>query len=541
MTYHEVFGTVRALMQRAPTAESVGLVMDLAAHLAPHEEREVLSYVQQVMARQYDTEARALFKASASKDFEAYCRTLDWAHDLQWFHRVLCLELKLWLEASNPYVLVLVLPPGHAKSTYARKALGWMCGRDPTSRIAYATYSQDVADEMSLLFKSEVMGSPEHREVFPDCQLPGATSRRAPGLRDTIARYDLVDRFGARTGGSIRFTSLGGPLTSLRCDAIVIDDPIKDPKAAASKVLRDDQMRWVTRVAMTRKRPGRPLRLMVVITRWHHDDVVGRLKEDGHDTREVRFEALKNEVDHPEDPRESGEALWPAVYDETAWERLRELDPPGFWALGQGAPTGEEGAEIKAGWLRYYRELPPGRFIQSWDLKQGSTDARSSEAVGQLWLQPDEDPERLMLVSERAGVWDWTETLMEFDRAQDEPGWFESELILVEAKGDGTNLISVRGGEFPIEGIQPDGDKRWRMRKCAPVYRAGRIEYPHPQDAPWIIGHRDQVTSFPASTKDDRVDAESQVINFVLLEGLDYIDPRDLLDAQEEALRILGY
>jgi predicted phage terminase large subunit-like protein len=459
--------------------------------------------------------------------FRIFVALMKPQYDLEWFHEVICEEIQKWADAKDPYTLLFSMPPGHGKSEYAKLASAWLIARDLDNRIAYASYAQQFADDQGADVQA-IVDSQEFRHLFGHL----INSRRAVtdetrGAKRTAGYFEVIGG-----DGSFKTVGRGGGLTGKRLDIGIVDDILKDDQEAYSQTIRDQSYRWYNRVLGTRKRPKRPYRRLILATRWHLDDLSGRIKSSGVPYVELRFEALREDMSDPRDPRAYGEALWSDVETQESLERIREQDPEGFAALYQQNPVIAGGNIIRDDWIQTYMHLPdcPGTWYQSCDPKHGSRDPASSDFVNQLWFQPDDWPGRLYLVNEVRGVLGTTESLDAWDQCQVMEVWNRTSVRFIEEKGDGVTIIDMRRDQVPgIIGVQPSGTKELRLRRVAAYYRAGNIYYPDESIAPWIRAHRAQVLNFPMDAKDDMVDAETQIIEQVLFP----VDRDDTLTAEQ--------
>lgn len=476
--------------------------------------------------------AREAIAELARRHFRFFVALVKPKYKLQWFHEVICEAVQKWADADKPYVLMFSMPPGHGKSEYAKLAAAWLIARDVDARLAYASYAQEFANTQGADVQN-IVDSPEYRHYFGDL----INSRRVvtDESRGAKRTADFFETVGG--DGSFKTVGRGGGLTGFRLDFAVIDDILKGDQEAFSDTIRNQSYRWYRREVCTRKRPGRLLKYLILATRWHLDDLSGRIKASGVPYVEIRFPALCDGTGGDYDPREIGEALWPDVETKESLEAIRAEDPEGFAALYQQDPVKEGGNIIKDQWIQTYTELPdgPGTWYQSCDPKHGSKDPASSEFVNQLWFQPDMWPGRLYLVAEVRGILDTTECLDLWDQCQVMAQWNKTAFRYIEEKGDGITIISMRRQTIPgIIPVQPEGNKQLRLRRVAPYYRAGNIYYPHESIAPWILAHKMQVLNFPLAPKDDIVDAESQIIEQVLFphDSDDTLGATDVHDIQ---------
>lgn len=257
-------------------------------------------------------------------------------------------------------------------------------------------------------------------------------------------------------------------------------------------------------------------------TRWHHDDLAGRLlagMDDEHGDRwvEVNLPAIAG----PDDPlgRDEGQALWPVRYDVADLAKIRHAVGPAAWqSLYQGAPTTDEGGifpRSKWSWYDAPRwtvdqhgacwRLGQGPVWQSWDMAfKGNAD--SDFVVGQVWTADGADR---YLLDQVRGRWTFTETCDQLVKLSGR--WPEARLKLVEDKANGTAVIdslnSQVGGMVPVE---PQGSKLARAHAVSPLVHAGNVWLPDPHLAPWVNDLIDEAALFPAGPNDDQVDVLSQ-------------------------------
>jgi hypothetical protein len=149
--------------------------------------------------------------------------------------------------------------------------------------------------------------------------------------------------------GSPRTAGVGGAIAGRRFDMGIIDDPIKDRLAANSPVMREAVWRWFTSTFHTRQ--AKDAGILLTLTRWHEDDLAGRLLAKAAAGEGEPWDVLslpsvatgKNQ--HPDDPRKPGEALWPWFKPITELEQIERIEPRDFAALYQQDPMGEGGTE----------------------------------------------------------------------------------------------------------------------------------------------------------------------------------------------------
>jgi predicted phage terminase large subunit-like protein len=222
--------------------------------------------------------------------------------------------------------LIVTMPPRHGKSVLVSQFLpAWYVGSFPEHRVILTSYQADFAAGWGR----------KARDVL------AAHGRRAFGVRMSAAstaanRWDLARREGGMTTAGV-----GGPITGRGADLLIVDDPVKNAEQAISETFRQKMWDWWTSTAFTRLEPDGVA--VVVQTRWHEDDLAGRLQREQADEgwRVIRFPALAEE----NDPlgRVADEPLWPERFPTDALARIRGSIPAHWWeSLYQQRPSRHE-------------------------------------------------------------------------------------------------------------------------------------------------------------------------------------------------------
>lgn len=272
--------------------------------------------------------------------------------------------------------LIITLPPRFGKSELAtRRYPGWVLGRNPDWNVGIVSYSAELAEELSADARRVVI-SDEYRELFGSIYQsdPGATVE-LDNQSKAVAHWRIAGR-----RGGVRAVGVGGSLTGRGFHICIIDDPIKGRKEADSEVVRADLWKWFRGTLRTRIEPGGGI--ILIHTRWHHDDLTARLLEQRADRWEVlHLPALAEDNDIL--GRKAGEPLDPLRYDAAALVDIRaDTDEREWYAQYQGKPTPDEGDLFKRDWFRWekdpYDHAPdaPGHVFQYWDTAHGKRDPK---------------------------------------------------------------------------------------------------------------------------------------------------------------------
>ena len=331
-----------------------------------------------------------IFKRSARRHvlpFTGYTFGEDEPYYVNWHHRVTANEIVAWATSPEPYHLMIFEPPRHGKSELASiRTPAWLFGINPNAQIIGATYNGELANYWGRNVQ-KVMLSREYHELFPDTRL--ATRGRKKDESGIRQMHEFTIS-GAR--GIYRSSGLGGGITGRGANYLIIDDPIKGRQEAESETQRNTVKEWYKSTLRTRLQPGG--RMMLIMTRWHQDDLAGWLlteqskKGDADQWRVVSLPATfeRTDITHSEDKRSDGQALWERSYPIQSLNKIRATLGTYDWsALYQQRPTPPGGAVIKRHWLQVI-DYPPDtlNWVRAWDLAVTAKTSADFSASGMM-------------------------------------------------------------------------------------------------------------------------------------------------------------
>jgi predicted phage terminase large subunit-like protein len=432
--------------------------------------------------------------------------------------------------------LIISMPPQEGKSQRASRRFPlWALTQNRELRIAMASYEARIAERWGRTVRDDI--------------------RQHPNLGLTIRDDVSAQREWQLDGhdGGMFSTGVGGAMTGRPVDILLIDDPVKGREQADSPTIREKTWEWWTDTALSRLAPGAPV--IIILTRWHSDDLAGRLIAEADSDWE--FLNIPAQADHrPEKgetdvlDREPGEFMLSARGRTTnQWEARKKASGPKTWAsLYQGRPSPDEGGVFPKDdeWARYDQPLwiehPDGHrtvpgihrddqeLVQSWDLT--FKDTKSSDyVVGQVWLRVGTQAYLLDQVRERLN---FTQTVAAITAMTAK--WPEAVAKFIEDKANGPAVINALNrqvnGLIPIE---PEGSKYARASAISPLVWSKDVILPEPHLLPNVTDLLEEAKHFPNSPTDDTVDALSQAINRILLlpilnGGFHQPDEYDLMD-----------
>ena len=382
----------------------------------------------------------------------------------------------------------------------------WCEGRDPYRSFVFGTYNDDFAQDTGRDVKN-LLQSQRFKDVFPGFSLQAGSA--SSGMMKTTQR------------GQLSFVGRGTALTGRGAHVLVIDDILKDADEANSPTIREKCWQWFTKVAMTRlMKQGAAV--IIVMTRWHEDDLVGRLTDknnpafDPDVAREWKIINLPAEAEI-NDPmgRKPGEALWPDRFPIEFLHAQKRLDPMGYAALYQQRPSPEEGAIFKANDIVTYKyhERPPLESLRLY--------AASDHAVGRDKKKHDANVFLVAGVCKNGYIWLidcwWQRASPEIavdkmiDMMEEYPlamWWAEDGLITQSIEPFLLKRKMERGvSGCAMDKVHPTRNKEQRAQSIKGLMAMKRVMFPIA--APWFAQAKHELLQFPNGANDDFVDAIS--------------------------------
>jgi predicted phage terminase large subunit-like protein len=408
-------------------------------------------------------------------------------------------DLVVRLDEQGGGRAIVNMPPQFGKSSLTSLwAPVWYVNRHPERHIAIVSHEQHHAIRWGRAARDAIAHNPDAFSV----RLANVT---AASEWHTTSRGICVSR------------GIRGSLTGRSAHLLVIDDPFSGPVEAHSRQHRDMVWDWWLSVARLRLQPGSIV--LLVMTRWHEDDLAGRLLSDEWEGDPSEWETLRlAALAEPDDPldRDEGDPLLRPQADQTPSDARTELEGirtsigPYFWsALFQQRPSEPEGSILKASWWQFYDRLPQNfdTVVHSWDMAFKATDS-SSYVVGQVWGRTGAD---CWLLDQVRGRWNYPDTKRRVSELADR--WPDYSHILIEEKANGPAVIDDLSGE--VRGLvprNPEGDKTQRAHGVSGTVEAGNVHLPSPEHAPWVREFVQECADFPHGAHDDQVDTMTQAL-----------------------------
>ncbi|MEH7214769.1 phage terminase large subunit [Priestia megaterium] len=446
----------------------------------------------------------------ARRSYKDYVEYVHHGHYTHFRHtQLICNELQPIVDGEQRFIII-EMPPRHGKSmTVTETFPSFFIAKNPNRRVITAAYSDGLATKFGRVNRNKF------KEFAPELFNVRISDSNSATKNWGVEGY---------TGGMIA-TGIGGSITGQGADLMIIDDPIKNAKEAASQTIRDSIWNEWESTLSTRLHNGASV--IVIMTRWHEDDIIGRLLDRSpRNWVRLRLPAIAEDEDDLLG-REIGEALCSELGFDEQWAEAKKSEVGSrTWAsLFQQRPSPAGGNIFKRHWWKFYvpteeirakLKLPKevavlpkllDKQVQSWDCT--FKDSSSSDfVVGQVWGKRQANSYLLDQIRDRLNL---PETLKAIRNMTAK--WPNAKAKYVEDKANGPAVIQMLQDEISgLIPVNPEGGKEVRANAVSPEVESGNVYLPHPLYAPWVTELIDETTAFPNGKHDDMVDSLTQAL-----------------------------
>ena len=438
--------------------------------------------------------------------------------------RMLCQIMEKVASGKLKRVAVSVGPQMGKSQVISRGAPAWLQGRNPLLNQILGSYNQDFANEFGEQVRA-IMESSVHRNVFPKFAL----------------KVKAVDHLVTAEGGQANFVGVGGSGTGKPADVFIVDDPIRNDDDAQSETYRERLWKWFNGVVFSRCHDGSAI--VIVHTRWHQDDLIGRLCDPDHPERNGKYagisdnwtyinlpavikdpklaDALGLTLTEPTDPLVAGQfgkepmtSIWPGRKSLPLLAEAKRQDSRIFGALYMGEPTPEDGETLKREHMLEYGpgELPDGlRIYGASDHAVSTKQMNDKTVLGCVGV--DHKDNIYVLPDLKWGRFETDRTvehIVDLMKLHDpQMWWMESEMI---SKSFGPFLrkrMAEKRVYTYLNPVTPSKDKLTRSRAIQGRMSMNKVYFP--RHAPWWADAKAQMLKFPFGANDDFVDFLSHI------------------------------
>lgn len=291
--------------------------------------------------------AAILKEVANNGTFAEYCIAIDRNYQLEWFHAQVARKLENGykrLMKGEDVRIMFFMPPRHGKSDMTtQKFTSWVLGKQAALPVMVSSYSDELATDFGQKTR-DIMQSPQYQIMF-NTRLRADAKARGRWLTDD--------------GGGYTAVGVGGALTGRGYKIGIIDDPFKNREEADSIVTRESRHKWYQSTFSTREE-GNSM-IIFILTRWHEDDLAGRVlkeaaeaKKNGEEYEEWEILEYKGIATEDDEYRKEGEALWPDKFPlSKLLSKKAVMGSYEFSSLYQQTPIDEENRKFKKAWFKY--------------------------------------------------------------------------------------------------------------------------------------------------------------------------------------------
>lgn len=414
-------------------------------------------------------------------------------------HHLHILEALERLTSGDTDRMMIFVPPRHGKTTLVtERYTAWVLEQQPETSVILAAYNQTLAEKFSRRIRNIV------RE-------------RVTLNRERFAVTDWE----TEQGGGVRAAGVGGGITGMGGELIVIDDPIRGREEADSPAYRERVWDWYTDDLYTRREPG--AKMILILTRWHQDDLAGRIlrSEDGPNWEVVHIPAIAMDDDPLE--REPGEALWPERVPVADIENYRKFNERGYWSLYQGMPQPEGGAIFLRDWWdgvnRYdindqtIKNLVVGRYMLVDTAEETHENAAYTSCLT-LEVMPDYTVHVRDVYRARLSIPELQPMVERHAKRWNRDGKLRQ--VRIEYASSGRGVVQNIRASSPawlqklVQEYRPRVSKVDRAKQVTIFCANNMVKLPWPDEAaPWLHDFESELFAFPQSAQADQVDCFS--------------------------------
>lgn len=421
-------------------------------------------------------------------------------------------------------VAVSIGPQFGKSEPISRRFAPWFMGRNPWKHFMLGTYNQDFAMEFGSEVRS-VIESPRHKLVFPQFRFKKGSEAK---------NLMISDR-----GGKMAFIGVGGSGSGKPADIFIIDDPIKNDEDVQSEKFREGLWSWFNKVAYARAKTTTAI--VIVHTRWHEDDLIGRLCDPEHPERNKKYAGIADDwtyINIPAVVKDGDLAVALGLKPEkqtdpliisqfgtdpicSLWEErkslkhlasARRLDTPGFDSLYMGKPAPDDGDYFKAGNMVVHTapdDYPPKHELRMYaasDHSLGSKNSNDFNVMGcfgvdtknEIWIMPD-------LFWDRCDTGVLVDEMIALMKRHEPLAWFAEDEHINKSIGPfrRKRMREEQVFKTSVQGLTSTVDLKSRARSIQGRTTQHMVHFPG--WAPWWSRARAEMLKFPKATHDDFV------------------------------------
>ena len=438
--------------------------------------------------------------AAVHDDLIEFCKHMQEDYIVGRHHRILA-DLLMAIERGDDDRICVNIPPRHGKSQLVSIYFpAWFLGRNPTKKVMMVSHTTDLAVDFGRKVRN-LISEAKYKEIFPNVSL--SVDSKSAG------------RWNTNRGGEYYACGIGSSIAGRGADLLLIDDPHSEQDVINGNFeVFAKAYEWFTFGARTRLMPGG--RVAIIQTRWHLDDLTGRvvrdmgMNEKADQYNVVEFPAILTVNDPKDETKDIEKPLWPEFFDLEALHRTRASMPLFQWnSQYQQNPTAEEGSIVKRDWWNSWGKDEPPKcdyVIMTLDAAAETHNRADFTAITTWGVFRNEEDQLYNII-----LLDSVKARYEFPELKEKAlahykEWSPDSFI-VEKKSAGAALYQeLRRMGIPVQEYTPhrgSGDKMARLNSVTDIVKSGLVWVPQTRWAEELV---EEVASFPFGSNDDLVD-----------------------------------
>lgn len=474
------------------TPEEVQHMLDNLDTFSDEEVTEIEKMVDELDARQKNQVAH--------DDLIEFCKRMMPDFIVGKHHRILA-DMLMDIEKGTKDRACVNIPPRHGKSQLVSIFFpAWYLGRNPDKKVMMVSHTTDLAVDFGRKVRN-LLGLADYKAIFPTVKL--ATDSKSAG------------RWNTSVGGEYYACGVGSALAGRGAHLLLVDDPHSEQDVINGNFsVFEKAYEWFTFGARTRLMPGGSV--AIIQTRWHMDDLTGRVVKDmSQNEKSDQYDVVEFPAIVEIEDKESGELiekpLWPEFFDMAALERTKASMPLFQWnAQYQQQPTAEEAAIVKREWWQIWeKERPPmcEYIIMSLDSaaeKHNRADYTALTTWG-VFFNEETNAHNIILLNSIKDRYEFPELK---ELAMEEYNLWDPDAFIVEKKSSGVALYQeMRRMGLIIQEYTPhrgSGDKLARLNSVSDIIASELVWVPQTRWAEEVV---EEIAGFPFMSNDDLVDS----------------------------------
>jgi len=467
---------------------------------------------------------RLLLRRKARSNLLDFTRFTMPEYRVNWHHELICKKLDEFITGKNKR-LIIAAPPRHGKTeAVSRRFPAFLLGINPNCRIIACSYGSDLASLINRDIQ-RIIESPEYAELFPETTLNTSNIRTVSGtyLRNSDI-FEIVNHKGV-----YRSAGVGGSITGMGGDVLIVDDPFRSRADAESPTIRQKVFDWYSSTFRTRRQ--KDASILVIATRWHEHDLSGKLLElsktdpNADQWEIINLPAISEDEIEPYDLRTApGQALWSSEFPlDDLMSTKASLTVYEWLSLYQQRPSAISGNLVKKEQFKYctlsngilsleenkIHLLSQCRIFQTCDPAASTKTTADYFTLG-TWAQtPQNDLALLDLIHTRL------EQPRQVELFEQQYKNWRPRTQWVGTKGLGIGLFqTLKDKGLPVDKIEEDVDKVSRFIPAATRISTGTVYFL--DNLPGKNDFEAELLGFPNAAHDDYVDIVSMAVEVII-------------------------